>query len=547
MQHVEHVADALELLRVCRFQALLLDLASLGGSRLDALDRIRLVGLRVPVVLLSDRDDPVEAQSALRGGAQDYLDLASEGPRRLPRALLYAVERHQLIADLLVSRHRAQLAATHDPLTQLPNRYLLLQQMERVLPQAARSGASAALLHVDLDRFKALNDALGHRAGDEVLAQVAARLARCTRRGDVVARVGGDEFLLLLTDIGGDSAPSTVAGKIHKELEAPFQLAGREYWISASIGIAVFPRDGDDPTALMSQADLALGQAKTCGRSQVQFYSESLNESSRRRHVLEQGLRRALERGGLRLAYQPIFEAKSLRIVAAEALLRWDDPELGLVPPLEFVRVAEETGLIVPLGEAVLRTACEQLAQWKREGQRLRMMVNISAHQIDEVRLRQLVVQALWDADLRPEDLALEVTESALMRDERAAVQTISELKRIGVGISLDDFGTGFSSLNYLKRFPVDTVKIDRSFVRDLTFDPDDAAIVAAILSIARQLDLTVVAEGVETEEQRVFLSERLCSHLQGFLLCPPLPPDELGQLLRRGAAAEPLEKAAEG
>ena len=297
----------------------------------------------------------------------------------------------------------------------------------------------------------------------------------------------------------------------------------------------------------MSQADLALGQAKTCGRSQVQFYSESLNESSRRRHVLEQGLRRALERGGLRLAYQPIFEAKSLRIVAAEALLRWDDPELGLVPPLEFVRVAEETGLIVPLGEAVLRTACEQLAQWKREGQRLRMMVNISAHQIDEVRLRQLVVQALWDADLRPEDLALEVTESALMRDERAAVQTISELKRIGVGISLDDFGTGFSSLNYLKRFPVDTVKIDRSFVRDLTFDPDDAAIVAAILSIARQLDLTVVAEGVETEEQRVFLSERLCSHLQGFLLCPPLPPDELGQLLRRGAAAEPLEKAAEG
>ena len=207
VQHVEHVADALELLRVCRFQALLLDLASLGGSRLDALDRIRLVGLRVPVVLLSDRDDPVEAQSALRGGAQDYLDLASEGPRRLPRALLYAVERHQLIADLLVSRHRAQLAATHDPLTQLPNRYLLLQQMERVLPQAARSGASAALLHVDLDRFKALNDALGRRAGDEVLAQVAARLARCTRRGDVVARVGGDEFLLLLTDIGGDSAP----------------------------------------------------------------------------------------------------------------------------------------------------------------------------------------------------------------------------------------------------------------------------------------------------------------------------------------------------
>jgi diguanylate cyclase (GGDEF)-like protein len=388
---------------------------------------------------------------------------------------------------------------------------------------------------VDLDRFQAINDALGRRAGDEVLAQVATRLARCTRRGDVVARIGGDEFLLLLTDISGDAAPSKVAAKIHRELTEPFRLAGRDYWVSASVGISVFPRDGEDPTSLMSHADLALGQAKAGGRSQVQFYSESLNEVSRRRHVQEQGLRRALEGGGLRLVYQPIFDARTLEIVAAEALLRWNDPDLGFVAPSEFISVAEDTGLIVPLGEAVLRTACEQLAQWKREGHRLRVTVNLSAHQIDEVRLRQLVVQALWDADLQPGELELEVTETALMQNEQAAARTIAELKRIGVGISLDDFGTGFSSLSYLKRFPVDTVKIDRSFVRDLTFDPDDAAIVAAIVSIARQLDLRVVAEGVETEEQRLFLTERMCSHLQGFLLCAPLPPEELGQRLTQG------------
>jgi EAL domain-containing protein (putative c-di-GMP-specific phosphodiesterase class I) len=257
---------------------------------------------------------------------------------------------------------------------------------------------------------------------------------------------------------------------------------------------------------------------------------------------MEHALRRALSSGGLRIVYQPIFSADRLEIVAAEALLRWTDSQLGSVSPAEFVAVAEESSLIVPPGEAVLRTACEQLAQWKRDGHQLRMMVNLSAHQIDEERLRQLVVRALWDSELAPSELELEVTESALMRDEQIATRTLRALKQIGVRISLDDFGTGFSSLTYLKRFPVDTLKIDRSFVRDLVYDPDDAAIVAAILSIAHQLGLNVVAEGVETEEQRHFLTERTCPMLQGFLLSPPLPADAFGELLRTGIPAAKLE-----
>jgi len=541
---VEGVADALERLRSRDFAVVLLDVAGLGEARLAWLDPLCRAGASAPVIVLSERDDREEALAALRNGAQDYFEIHSESPRRLVRCIRHAIERHRLIAGLQEARHRAQFAATHDLLTRLPNRYLLEEQMQRVIPHALRKGTSAALLYVDLDRFKSINDTLGHAAGDEVLTQVAERLARFTRRADVVARVGGDEFLLLLTDIGGEYAPSTVAKKIQENLAQPFSIAGREYWVGASIGIAVFPRDGEDHETLVRHADLALYQAKASGRGQFRFYSDALNEAARKRHALEHALRRALGSGGLRIVYQPIFTSEGLEIVAAEALLRWTDPELGTVSPTEFIAVAEESGLIVPLGEAVLRTACEQLAQWKRDGHRLRMTVNLSAHQIDEERLRQLVTQALWDSDLHPSDLELEVTESAMMRDEQIAARTFRALKQIGVGISLDDFGTGFSSLSYLKRFPVDTVKIDRSFICDIPFDPDDAAIVAAILSIARQLGLRVVAEGVETEEQRIFLTERMCTLLQGFLLSPPLPPDEFGELLRTGIARPKPEPA---
>jgi diguanylate cyclase (GGDEF)-like protein len=517
------------------FDVMLVDLRSFSRAREMWPDAAQRAEVFPPIIVLTERDDPEQALEVLRDGAQEYLDIHSESPSRIARSIRHAIERHQLVAELREARERAQFAATHDALTRLPNRYLFQEEVDRVLEQARRNGKCVALLYIDLDRFKGINDALGHATGDTVLVEVAARLAKCTRRSDVVARVGGDEFLLLLTDIGSDSGLSAVANKIQQLLGQPLPIGGREYWIGASIGIAVFPRDGEDPDTLMRHADLALYQAKAAGRGTSRFYCDSLNESVRRRHAIEHALRRALDRGGLRILYQPIFSGVDLEIVSAEALLRWNDPELGSIAPSEFIAVAEHSGLIVPLGDAVLRTAAEQLAQWKHEGHRLRMSVNLSAHQIDEEGLRRLVSHALWDTGLEPGELELEITESALMRDEQVAERTFGALKRIGVGVSLDDFGTGYSSLNYLKRFPVDTVKIDRSFIRDLTIDPDDAAIVSAILAMALQLGLNVVAEGVETEEQRVFLAERMCPQLQGFLLSPPVSADEFGALLRNG------------
>jgi diguanylate cyclase (GGDEF)-like protein len=546
LEHVDSLQDARELLAARGFDVMLIDRPTFAEACAEWPDPAFRADFFPPIIVLSERDDPEEALEVLRDGAQDYLDIHGESPRRVARCIRHAIERYRLVSELREARERAQFAATHDPLTQLPNRRLFEQQMLRALPQAQRAGTSVALLYLDLDRFKGINDTLGHAAGDEVLVEVAARLARFTRRSDVVARVGGDEFLLLVTDISGDNALSAIAAKIQQLIGESFQIGGREYWIGASIGIAVFPRDGEDADMLMRHADLALYQAKSAGRGATRFYSDALNDSIRRKHVLEHALRRALDRGGLRIVYQPIFSASDLQVVAAEALLRWNDPELGKIRPTEFIAVAEQSGLIIPLGAAVLRTAAEQLAQWKHEGHRLRMSVNLSAHQIDEEALRQLVSRALWDTGLDPSDLELEITESALMRDEQIAERTFRALKRIGVGVSLDDFGTGFSSLNYLKRFPVDTVKIDRSFIRDLVLDPDDAAIVAAILAIARQLGLNAVAEGVETEEQRVFLTERMCPELQGFLLSPPLSADEFSALLRNGPAPRKPKHAAD-
>jgi diguanylate cyclase (GGDEF)-like protein len=534
-EHAKSPGAAQEWLSARGFDVMLIDQDRFAEICADLPDPADRAAAFPPIIVLSNRDDPGEALEVLRDGAQDYLDILTESPRRVLRCIRLAIERSRLVSDLREARERAQFAATHDPLTKLPNRHLFEELMKRNLAHARRTGASVGLLYLDLDRFKGINDTLGHAAGDEVLVEVAARLAQLTRRSDVVARVGGDEFLLVVADVASDAAVSAIAGRIQDLFGRHFTIQGGEYWMGASIGIAVFPRDGDDPDLLIRHADLALYQAKAAGRGTFRFFNEAMNDSIRRRHRIEHALRRALGRGGLRIVYQPIVAASDLTVVGAEALLRWSDPELGTVPPTEFIRVAEQSGLILSLGDAVLRTAAEQLAQWKHEGHRLRMSVNLSAHQIDEEGLRALVSKALWDTGLAPSDLELEITESALMRDEGVAERTFSALKHIGVGVSLDDFGTGYSSLNYLKRFPVDTVKIDRAFIRDLGVDSDDSAIVSAILAIALQLGLNVVAEGVETEEQRLFLTERGCPQLQGFLLSPPLSADEFGELLRNG------------
>ena len=534
---VRDAEEALELLKRERRHVLFIDLRGRGSDRLAPLVKTREVMARLPILVLSDRDDRTEALQALRFGAQDYLIDALDEPEALRRSLRHALERHRLVAELLVARHRAQFVATHDALTQLPNRFLLRDQLARSLANAARTGSQVAVLFLDLDRFKTINDTLGHAFGDELLVQVAERLSACTRRADMVARLGGDEFVVMTQGVGRDSGPAVVAEKILSRLSHPFVLQGREYWVGGSIGIAMFPRDGTDVDTLLRNADAALYQAKGEGRARFRFYDDSINEATRKRMEIEQRLRGAIERDGVELFYQPKVETETGRITGAEALLRWTDPVLGRVPPDDFIPVAEESGLIHRIGEWTLRAALAQLRAWRKRGigLDLQIMVNVSAHQIAAAGLHELVSQALWESDVPAADLTLEVTEGALIENEERAGAVLGKLREIGVSVSLDDFGTGFSSLNYLKRIPVDTVKIDRSFVRDLSFDPDDAAIVAAILSIARQLDLSVVAEGVETQAQREFLRERLCPEIQGYLYSPPLDAESFAALLARG------------
>jgi len=532
---VLHIEQALAMLGEDPQQVLLLYLYSSKTDSLDVLRRATSAAAAVPIVVMSD-DDERMARRALRMGAQDYLTKNQASPRHLIRALHHAVERHQLLAELQVARRRAHFAATHDSLTRLPNRLFLLDQLRRALPLAERQGRQLALLFLDLDRFKNINDTLGHGRGDEVLREVAKRLVAETRRSDVIARLGGDEFVVMIQDANRDHSAAMVASKIIELLGRPYLLAGREYWISASVGIAVYPRDGTEPDTLLRNADAALYQAKNGGGNGYQFYSESMNVAARRRMDLEHRLRRAMKNQELGVVYQPKIELATRRVTGAEALLRWRDSELGIVPPDEFIPVAEETGMIVPIGEWVLRTACAQHRSWSQAGfPSLKMMVNISPYQISKQEQSENFTQVLWDTDMDPENLVLEVTESALMRDEHLAVAILADFRRAGIGISLDDFGTGFSSLSNLKRFPIDSVKIDRSFVRDIAFDSDDAAIVASIISIAEQLRLTVIAEGVENQAQLDFLSERGCDEVQGYLFSPPLSGDDFLAMLQDG------------
>jgi diguanylate cyclase (GGDEF)-like protein len=538
IEHAEQDDTKRSELRRDHYDLVFIDLTGRPPDRLQLVVRVRELVSDLPILVLTDSYDPREAQRALRLGAQDVLPCSQARASGLRRAFRHSLERHAVVAELLEARHQAQFVATHDPLTQLPNRILLREQLARALSQAARAKRQLAVLFIDLDRFKAINDTLGHAVGDDLLAQVAERLASSIRRADTVSRIGGDEFVVMVEGFQGDQAPANVAEKVLKNLSAPFALNGRDYWISCSIGIAVFPRDGAEPNDLLRNADVALYQAKAQGRNAFRFYNESMNREVRQRLEIETRLRRALQRGDeLRLVYQPVVEATTGRITGAEALMRWRDPDFGDISPEEFIPIAEEGGLIVTLGEWTLRTACRQLSEWRAQGigQDLTMMINLSAVQLERDGLRSTVSAALWDYNLKSKDVSLEVTESALMRNESRAIETLSELKRMGFGIALDDFGTGFSSLNYLKKFPVDTVKIDRAFVRDLAFDSDDAAIVAAVLSIARQLELNVVAEGVETIEQRDFLREHFCPEIQGFLYSHPVPPEELAAILTAG------------
>jgi diguanylate cyclase (GGDEF)-like protein len=434
--------------------------------------------------------------------------------------------------------------AFHDPLTSLPNRLLFNDRLTLAVAQAHRHNQKMAVLFLDLDRFKVINDSLGHSVGDELLRQVAERIQEHVREGDTVARLGGDEFTLLVPGINVEEDAAKIARKICDAIHAPFWIDGRELFVTTSLGVSVYPSDGHDAETLVRNADSAMYRAKEQGRDNYQLYTPAMNAKAIERLSLESRLRQAVANDELELHFQPFIDLKTAEVLGAEALLRWRHPELGLIPPGEFIPIAELSGLIVPIGEWVLRTACAEARKWHQQGfQGLTVSVNLSSRQFQQTDLVSQVTQALEETGLEADKLDLEITESNAMQNAEHSINTLWGLKKQGVRISMDDFGTGYSSLNYLKRFPIDRIKLDQSFVRDLPGDKDDAAIAMAVIAMGRSLELVVIAEGVETEEQLAFLKGHECDQLQGFLLSRPLPSDAFETFLKESRAPQAREE----
>jgi diguanylate cyclase (GGDEF)-like protein len=430
-------------------------------------------------------------------------------------------------ADKLL-RHNA----THDSLTALPNRTALAERLHKRLGSREPRDPLAVLL-VDLDRFKNINDTLGHEAGDRLLQNVARRLQACVRHGDIVARHGGDEFVVVVEGCGDVRNVASVAEKILAEVANPLFLGGREFHITASLGISIYPEDGADMSTLLKHAEIAMYRAKEHDANAYRFYARQMNPHSVERLAMESGLRHAMQRGELILHYQPKIGARSGRLSGMEALLRWCHPELGLISPDRFIPLAEETGLIVPMGDWVIKTACEQNLSWQRAGlPHLAVAVNLSARQFVRQGFAQEVKRTLEEIGLDPRWLELEITESMVMLDPEQACETMRELKAMGVSLAIDDFGSGYSSLAYLKRFPIDSLKIDQAFIRGLPDDPDDTAITQTIIGLGHSLRLRVVAEGVENAQQAAYLRAERCDELQGFHFNPALPAEEFAKLL---------------
>ncbi|XKD51176.1 hypothetical protein PA7077_05518 [Pseudomonas aeruginosa] len=440
------------------------------------------------------------------------------------------------ISERKASERRIHRLAYYDALTHLPNRTLFQDRLHTALQQAERNGQWVVLMFLDLDRFKPINDSLGHAAGDRMLQEVATRLSACVSQDDTVARMGGDEFTLLLPSQGDREIALKraiqVAELILGRLARPFTLEGREFFVTASIGVALSPQDGAELSLLMKNADTAMYHAKEMGKNNFQFYQAEMNARALERLELESDLRRALELGEFVLHYQPQFTGDGRRLTGAEALLRWQHPRRGLVPPSEFIPVLEEIGLVAQVGDWLLAEACKQLRSWHKAKVRVpKVSVNLSARQFADGQLGERIAAILYETGIPPACLELELTESILMSDVAEAMQILSGLKRLGLAIAVDDFGTGYSSLNYLKQFPIDVLKIDRSFVDGLPHGEQDAQIARAIIAMAHSLNLMVIAEGVESQAQLDFLREHGCDEVQGYLFGRPMPAEQFGML----------------
>jgi diguanylate cyclase (GGDEF)-like protein/PAS domain S-box-containing protein len=505
---------------------LLLPLA--GGPGPGLLERLRLPAGGMPLEVTIRRRSgelvPVEVEASF----------AEQRDRRMIVLVVRDLTSRQQTEETLRS------LAYHDPLTGLPNRLLFHDRLAQAIERARRARQLLTVMLIDLDRFKLINDSLGLATGDQIIKGVADRLVQRLRRSDTVARLGGDEFMVLLLGTSGAQAAARVAQDLIDELRPPLLVDGHELTTSASIGLALFPHDGDDADTLVKNAANALSRAKEQGRNHYQFYTDDMNATAFERLMLESRLRKAVEQEELVIHYQPKVSLVDGAILGVEALLRWYHPDLGLIPPAEFIPLAEETGLIVAIGDWVLRTACAQIRRWQQLGHgRLGLAVNISARQFLEKNLVATIAAAVAESGLAAELIELELTESVIMRDAPDAARRLKELTALGLRLAVDDFGTGYSSLGYLRTFPIHSLKIDRSFVRDVDRDPNSAALAQAIIAMAASLRLKVVAEGVETREQLDRLKAFGCQELQGYVFSKPLPPDELLALLEEGRRLE--------
>ena len=451
------------------------------------------------------------------------------------------------ISDYKNASEKANYLAYYDTLTNLPNRYLFNDRLQQAITHVEREKKLLALLFLDLDNFKQINDSIGHKAGDQLLRGVADRLMKSVRATDsvthlskadsefMVARLGGDEFTVLLDKIGNIEEPAMVAGRILEMLAEPFIIGAHELFITASMGIAVYPYDGKDLETLLINADVAMYQAKKLGRNSYQYYSESMNKFTFERFTVENKLRKALDQNEFMLFYQPQINIQNGNIIGVEALIRWLQPDLVLTRPGEFIPLAEQTGLIIPMGAWILRVACEQNRAWQKAGLTpMLMTVNVSSIQFSQNNFVETVAQILKDTGLDPQYLQLELTESTIMQNSQNTINKLQALQRMGVQTSIDDFGTGYSSLKYLKHFPLDTLKIDTSFVRDLMTSATDQSIVKAIITLAHNFNLKVIAEGVESREQLDYLRACGCEAVQGYFICPPVNSIALAQFAKK-------------
>lgn len=523
-----------------------------------SLEGFALLEVKHPVVLTESAETPPlcicaplpgldivgAACVAIPGPSRPFgvLGVYDAGPKSFVREDLLFLQSAANILAVAIERQRAdreiQKLAYYDSLTGLPNRALLYDRLERALSHARRSCQEVGILFLDLDRFKSINDTLGHSSGDDLLKIIADRLVGCVRRCDTVARLGGDEFVVVLTDIDREDGVAGVAQKILYELTRPVMLGTSEVTTTTSIGIALFPDDGEDMGDLLRHADIALYQAKDRGKNSYQFFSQEMNARVQERVQVEIRLRKALERQELFLLYQPQLDLSSGCLVGVEALLRWNHPELGVITPDRFIGVAEETGLILNIGEWVLAQACDQLRLWRNQGfSGLRLAVNISPRQFNYPGFIDTLDQVLADSGIEPSCLELELTESTIMENADITLMTLTDIKVRGISLAIDDFGTGYSSLSYLKHFPFDRLKIAQSFVRDLTSDQDNIAIVNAVIAVAHSLNIKVIAEGVETLQQLQFLRARQCDEMQGFYFGHPVKAETFTELLRTGYA----------